>query len=175
MDERDHPRRHPCERIGVPRGILHHMTLSILEREPMSGSELMSKMEYYTDWRPSPGSVYPLLSMLEEEGLIEQAGSDPPTLKKYSLTQTGLREVERRRKSWTNIRSRYHSIQKMYWRLFQGMEEELFEANCRLFAAVEKIHPLIKEDPKTASRIGKLLRETAEEIERIKREVERTE
>jgi DNA-binding PadR family transcriptional regulator len=38
--------------------------------KPVSGSEIVDKIEEYTDWRPSPGSIYPLLSHMQEVGFI---------------------------------------------------------------------------------------------------------
>ena len=43
-------------------------------------------------WRPSPGSVYPTLQMLEEEGLISSAETGGKRL--FSLTDTGRAEAE---------------------------------------------------------------------------------
>lgn len=165
-------KRHPRRQIGIPKGMLFHITLSILKRASMSGIELMDEIEYYTDWRPSPGSVYPLLSKLEEQRLITPVESEDPTLKRYGLTPTGVQAVEEYRKLASHVRSRYHSIHKMYWRLFEGMREELFEAQSSLFKAIEKIHPLLKNDLDASSRIRELLLETVKEIEKINRQVE---
>lgn len=40
-------------------------------------------------WRPSPGSIYPLLKNLVAEGVLARSQDD-----KYSLTQAGLEEVD---------------------------------------------------------------------------------
>jgi DNA-binding PadR family transcriptional regulator len=153
--------------------MLRHITLDIIQRKPMSGSELMEEIEYYTDWRPSPGSVYPLLSKLDEQGLIESVESEDPSLKRYVLTSSGIEAVEEHRRLEPHIRSRYHSIQKIYWKLFRGMNGDLFETYLRLSKALEKAHPLLEKDPETASRIQDLLRETAEKIEEIDRQSKR--
>ena len=165
-------RRHLRKRIGIPKGILRHIILTIIKRKSMSGTELMDEIEYYTDWRPSPGSVYPLLSKLEEEGLIELVESDDPSLKRYALTKTGIKIIEERIKLDPNIRSRFYSIQKIRWRLFEGMQENLFEIYSRLIKAIEKIHPLIKNNPEASSRIQELLLETSKKIEMLKTQME---
>jgi DNA-binding PadR family transcriptional regulator len=46
-------------------------------------------------WRPSPGSVYPTLSQLEDEGLIEAVEADGK--KAYSMTPAGRKHVEEHR------------------------------------------------------------------------------
>lgn len=40
-------------------------------------------------WRPSPGSIYPLLKSMVSEGVLERSEDD-----KYSLTQAGREEVD---------------------------------------------------------------------------------
>lgn len=46
-------------------------------------------------WQPSPGSVYPTLQQLEDEGLVRSAERDGRRV--FELTQAGREEVERRR------------------------------------------------------------------------------
>jgi len=48
--------------------------LHLLERGPMNGAEVMEQMDRMTMgwWRPSPGSIYPLLEQLEQEKVIEK-------------------------------------------------------------------------------------------------------
>src|SRR5688500_7319047 len=52
--------------------------LALLVERPMHGYEMIQELETRTGgiWRPSPGSVYPTLQLLEDEGLIaaEEAG-----------------------------------------------------------------------------------------------------
>jgi DNA-binding PadR family transcriptional regulator len=53
-------------------GGLKSCVLYMLGERPMNGAELMDAMESmsYGAWRPSPGSIYPLLSKMVEERLI---------------------------------------------------------------------------------------------------------
>lgn len=48
--------------------------LQLLERGPMNGAEIMEEMDRMTLgwWRPSPGSIYPLLDQLSEEKLVRK-------------------------------------------------------------------------------------------------------
>jgi DNA-binding PadR family transcriptional regulator len=68
--------------------------LALLLERPMHGYEMISELDTRTRgvWRPSPGSVYPTLQMLEDEGLIvsEESGGR----KRFSLTDTGRAEAE---------------------------------------------------------------------------------
>lgn len=56
------------------RGWIRPTVLRLLEESPMKGIEIMDKLEEKTKgwWRPSPGSIYPLLTELEQEGLVKK-------------------------------------------------------------------------------------------------------
>lgn len=68
--------------------------LALLLERPMHGYEMIQELESRTGgiWRPSPGSVYPTLQLLEDEGLIvaEATGGR----KRFSLTEDGRPEAE---------------------------------------------------------------------------------
>ncbi|WIV55613.1 PadR family transcriptional regulator [Amycolatopsis nalaikhensis] len=51
--------------------------LALLAEEPMHGYQLMQEIRRRTHdrWRPSPGSIYPILQQLEDEGLVHTAES----------------------------------------------------------------------------------------------------
>jgi Transcriptional regulator PadR-like family len=53
---------------------LRNWVLMILQRAPRNGAEIMDDMEVMTHgwWRPSPGSVYPLLEEMVEEGSVRK-------------------------------------------------------------------------------------------------------
>jgi DNA-binding PadR family transcriptional regulator len=88
----------------VPRGFLSSYVLLILKEGPLHGYEIMKKIEERTGfWRPSPGTIYPLLRSLVKNGLIEVI-SENDRAKKYKLTQKGkklseeVEEVEQKMK-----------------------------------------------------------------------------
>lgn len=55
-------------------GGLKTWVLYTLSERPKNGAEIMDAIEYmsYGSWRPSPGSIYPLLNKMAEEGLIRK-------------------------------------------------------------------------------------------------------
>ena len=63
---------------------LRTWVISMLERSPKNGAELMDEIEMMTKgwWRPSPGSMYPLLESMTQEQLIKKREDG-----KYELTQ----------------------------------------------------------------------------------------
>ncbi|WNV89870.1 PadR family transcriptional regulator [Umezawaea sp. Da 62-37] len=77
-----------------PRGNVRAAVLALLAERPMHGYEMIQEIGQRTDgvWRPSPGSVYPTLQMLADEGLVsatEEAGGK----KLFTLTETGTAEA----------------------------------------------------------------------------------
>jgi len=81
----------------------------------MSGSEIVDKIEEYTDWRPSPGSIYPLLSHMQEVGLIRPHEDQDPTLKRFELTEVGRERADELMIHDGQMRARIRNIRKMYW------------------------------------------------------------
>jgi DNA-binding PadR family transcriptional regulator len=68
----------------------------LLAEEPRNGYQIMQEIEERSDgvWRPSPGSVYPALQQLEDEGLIRAGDRDGR--KHYELTDAGRAYVQGR-------------------------------------------------------------------------------
>lgn len=71
------------------RGDVRAAVLALLAEKPMHGYQIIREIEERSDgsWKPSPGSVYPTLQLLADEGLIELEESDGR--KTYSLTEAG--------------------------------------------------------------------------------------
>ncbi len=71
------------------RGDVRTAILMLLAEEPSNGYQLMQTIEERSGgrWRPSPGSVYPTLSQLEDEGLIRAVERDGTKL--FELTDQG--------------------------------------------------------------------------------------
>ncbi len=78
---------------GNVRGLL----LAALLDGPAHGYELMRRLEEQAGgrWRPSPGSVYPLLQLLEDEGLVQ--GTDQEGRRVYELTEAGRAQADQSR------------------------------------------------------------------------------
>jgi DNA-binding PadR family transcriptional regulator len=55
------------------RGDVRAAILDVLQAEPLNGYQVISAISERTGgaWKPSPGSVYPTISQLEDEGLVE--------------------------------------------------------------------------------------------------------
>ncbi|MFX0161957.1 MAG: PadR family transcriptional regulator [Candidatus Hodarchaeota archaeon] len=89
----------------VPRGFLKYLVLKLMSNGVTHGYEIMNEIERITGgfWRPSPGSIYPLLSSLEEDKCIEKKEEEVSKVdekgrggrkKIYAITEKGLDELE---------------------------------------------------------------------------------
>src|SRR4029079_9174004 len=78
------------------RGDVRSALLIALLDGPGHGYELIQALEAKTDgrWRPSPGSVYPSLQLLADEGLVTAV--DDHGKRVFSLTDEGRTEAEAR-------------------------------------------------------------------------------
>jgi len=151
-------------RIGVPKGMLRHLALKILEKQPMSGSEIVDRIHEYTDWRPSPGSIYPLLAHLQEEGLIEPHPDEDPSLKRFKLTEQGVRVLEQHDRHDDQVKKRHRTIRKMYWILHREMLEDMYESFSSLLETVENSYEKIADDPESTERFKEILDEAAKRL-----------
>lgn len=94
---------------SVPKGFLRYYVLQLLKERPMSGSEIMDQIDKQTRgrWRPSPGSVYPLLAWLQEKGYTEGVPREVGgVLKRYVLTEEGAKFSEGQSKLQEELRRR---------------------------------------------------------------------
>ena len=67
------------------------LVLSMLSNSPKNGVEIMNEIEAATRgwWRPSPGSIYPLMDQLTKEGLVQKNKDE-----RYELTDKATEQME---------------------------------------------------------------------------------
>jgi DNA-binding PadR family transcriptional regulator len=75
------------------RGDVRAAILDVLQGEPLNGYQVISAISERTGgaWKPSPGSVYPTISQLEDEGLVES--DDERGRRTLRLTDAGREYV----------------------------------------------------------------------------------
>jgi len=78
------------------RGDIRTAALLLLAEEPRNGYQIMQEVQERSGevWRPSPGSVYPALQQLEDEGLIRSQEIDGRKL--FAITDAGQQFVDER-------------------------------------------------------------------------------
>lgn len=87
------------------RGDVRAAILSLLVERPMHGYEMIQEIAERSNglWKPSPGSVYPTLQLLEDEGLIVTADAEG-SKKLFELTEDGRAAAEKIEVApWTEI------------------------------------------------------------------------
>ena len=88
------------------RGDVRAAVLVLLDEKPSNGYQLIQELTERSNetWRPSPGSIYPVLQQLEDEGLVEVSTSG--TGRSYTLTEAGRQLVADQREQlgrpWEN-------------------------------------------------------------------------
>jgi DNA-binding PadR family transcriptional regulator len=77
------------------RGDVRAAALALLAEQPMNGYQIIQQIGERSGgvWRPSPGSVYPALQQLEDEGLIQAEASEGGR-RAYQLTDEGRSYAE---------------------------------------------------------------------------------
>ena len=90
------PGRHRHGSRRMRRGDVRTAVLAVLAERPGHGYEIILALEEKSGgaWRPSPGSVYPTLQQLEDEGLVRSNTAEGKRV--YELTDEGRVEGERR-------------------------------------------------------------------------------
>lgn len=92
------------------KGDVRSAVLSLLLEQPMHGYQIIREIEDRSggSWKPSPGSVYPTLQLLTDEGLVQAEESNGR--KTYSLTAEGRAaagdETTERSAPWESAGSR---------------------------------------------------------------------
>jgi len=173
------PFRHWMRHMAmVPKGFLRYQVLKLLSEKPMSGSELMAEIEKQTEgrWRPSPGSIYPLLAWLQDKGHIKEADSQEAGVKRYALTESGkalLAEHDKRREE---MRKRFPHfgpgpgfMGPMWFEFYPEKAKELRRATKSLAIAVWKLRDQLRQEysEKAVAEATKALEEAAKKIEEI--------
>jgi PadR family transcriptional regulator PadR len=82
--------------------------LSIIEEEASYGYEMVSKLRDRGLDLASEGSIYPLLSRLQKQGMIEGylvQSSEGPARKYYRMSGEGRETLDQWRSEWRDFRS----------------------------------------------------------------------
>jgi DNA-binding PadR family transcriptional regulator len=142
------------------RGNTRAAILALLAERPMHGYEIIQELEQRTGgvWRPSPGSVYPTLQLLEDEGLVtsEESGGR----RRFTLTETGRGEAaeatrqapwaefaEQNVSSWKDIQQAgFGAMNALRQVMMTGTEEQRARAATVLDEARRKLYAILAEN-----------------------------
>ncbi|MEM1574056.1 MAG: PadR family transcriptional regulator [Candidatus Methanomethylicaceae archaeon] len=161
----------------VPKGFLRYQVLELLNEKPMSGSEIMNEIEKRTNgcWKPSPGSIYPLLAWLQDNGYIIEVKKEEG-VKRYTLTEKGKQLLEDQRKMLHHfsISRRFFIppfISSFLVRLPWEETKEVREALKRLFKALFNLGLTLEEyfSEEILKEILNILNETSQKLEDLEK------
>jgi len=160
----------------VPKGFIRYQVLDSLSDKPMSGSEIIDEIEHRTDgrWRPSPGSIYPLLAWLQDNGHVKELPTAQSGLKRYELTDKGKGLLEEQKK----IKKKFGEEAKLLPPPFLGAlwfhippekTAEVRESVRRVMGAFFELGSCLEEkfSEQAVEEATKALDETAEKLEGI--------
>ncbi|MBI3439178.1 MAG: PadR family transcriptional regulator [Proteobacteria bacterium] len=92
-------------------GDLRYLILSLIAEKSSYGYELIKTIEERTGgaYAPSPGVVYPLLTLLEELGLVTLTAEDGGK-KLYAITDDGRAELEKNKETLEHINAHVEGV-----------------------------------------------------------------
>ncbi|WP_297370878.1 PadR family transcriptional regulator [Acidocella sp.] len=139
-------------------GDLRLLVLHLLGQKPSHGYELIKAIEDLTGgaYAPSPGVIYPTLTMLEELGQAEATAAGAKKL--YTITLSGRAALAEAQDAVEAMRARLHSAPPR-------------EAMAPIIRAMENLKTALRlkapASPETIKAIATLLDETARKIEEL--------
>jgi DNA-binding PadR family transcriptional regulator len=164
----------------VPKGFIRYQVLESLSEKPMSGSEIMTEIEKKTSgrWKPSPGSIYPLLSWLQDNSYIEEVSTKEGGMKRYTLTKKGKTLFEEQKE----IRMKFRKEAKFMPSPFLGglwfhippeKTVEVRDSMFRVFSAFFELGSSLEKkfSDQTIEDVQKILNETAEKLEELNKKI----
>jgi DNA-binding PadR family transcriptional regulator len=167
---------------GVPRGLLRFLVLKLLTEKAMSGVEILKEIERETSgrWKPSPGSIYPLLARLKDKGYTIESPNEESGMKYYVLTNEGKTYFEEQAKLGQKFMEKLEYLVPI---LFEGFHfnikhenlREVRESGKRVAKIFIDLQTAMKDDltKQDAERIAKILNDCAKQLEKIARESKR--
>ena len=118
----------------IKRGFLWITILRLYDSNPtLSGTEIKEKISEMThvNWDPSPGSIYPVLKQLVEDGLITLVDENDKKNKDYQLTERGSKLL-------VSLQNYVFALKARPLQLFRrmGSNEKIFK---------DRFHDMVKE------------------------------
>jgi DNA-binding PadR family transcriptional regulator len=146
------------------RGDLKYVILELLKDQPRHRYDIIRALEdrmrgYY---RPSPGSVYPTLQMLEDLGYVSSTQQEGK--KVYTITDEGRRYLEEQKSTVDDIRDRIAAG----WDAAQRPEvSDLMHEVQQLARALFRQGTRNLQDPERLKRLQTIVRRTRDEVEAL--------
>ena len=147
-------------------GELRLVLLKLIADEPRHGYDLIRAIEELTggEYAPSPGVVYPTLTLLQDMGLIEEAAGEGPR-KPFQVTEEGR----------THLEEKSEEVDGLFERLSDLRPSEHAEGASPIWRAMRNLGMAIRHrvahgeiTDETKFELAALIDELAQKIERLK-------
>ena len=147
-------------------GELRLVLLKLIADEPRHGYDLIRAIEELTggEYAPSPGVIYPTLTLLQDMGLIEEAPGEGPR-KAFQATDEGRQHLEERAEE---VEGLFERLRDLAPREGSGAGPAIGRAVKNLMTALR--HRIGRDglDDELLHEIAAILDEAAQRIERVK-------
>jgi DNA-binding PadR family transcriptional regulator len=146
-------------------GELRLVLLKLIADEPRHGYDLIKAIEELTDgsYSPSPGVIYPTLSLLEDSGLIEAQETDSAR-KAFAATEAGIAELEEKKEE----------VESLIARLTHAGERQGGKGRTSVKRAMGNLFTVLGHriargdiDEETVNAVTAIIDEAAQKIERL--------
>lgn len=148
---------------------LRLVLLKLIADQPRHGYELIKALEELTDgaYAPSPGTVYPTLSLLEDEGAIAEATGDTDGKRKaFEVTEAGRAELTEKAEEVESLMARLAELGSRRERE-RGHWPELWRAMTNLGSVLKNRMRPGGLDADAIREIVDIIDDAAKRIERI--------
>jgi len=146
-------------------GELRLVLLKLIEEQPRHGYDLIRDIEERTSgaYAPSPGVVYPTLTMLEDMGLIEEQKAEGAK-KLYAITNAGQAHLTEREEEVEALFARLQDIGSRRARTSGG---PVMRAMGNLKSVLQQRLSDGEIDSETIHKVAALIDEAVQKIERL--------
>jgi DNA-binding PadR family transcriptional regulator len=147
-------------------GELRLVLLKLIADEPRHGYDLIRAIEDLTggEYAPSPGVVYPTLTLLQDMGLIEEAPGEGPR-KPFQVTEEGRAHLE----------EKADEVEALFDRLREFAPKESHHGGATIGRGIQNLMAAVRNrvsrvgwDDELTHEITSILDEAAQRIERLK-------
>ena len=144
---------------------MKYVILKLLREKPMHGYEVMKELEQHPRgcYKPSPGTVYPTLQWLEDEGLV--SSEDAAGKKVYSITEAGLKFLEENKGTVEDI---FDRVDEMIENLLNDPMPDVTRQVGKLVGQVYRTSWRFRDDDEKIGEVAKILERTAAELEKLR-------
>ncbi len=156
---------HRARGTGAGRkGALKFLVLDLVRERPRHGYDVIKAMEEQSRglYSPSPGSIYPVLQMLEDQGFVR--GREDDGRRVYEITDEGLAHLE---EHGEKVRHHWHHMPGRAWPKASREGLELLDDLRRLFGGIASSVWRSADDPAKIASIREVLQDAGRRVEDI--------